>query len=306
MSTPALEHQDPPSRKAAVVLGMHRSGTSALAGLFSNLGFTPPCNQIRPNSENPKGFFEATPIARFNDRLLAKLNSRWDDWSFLDIASIPPGETETLIEEARSLLRTEFGDAERLVLKDPRICRLVPFWHQVLEAEGITPFYVHTHRNPGEVAGSLQKRNGFSLAYGLIIWMGHVLQAEQATRGRLRAFTCYDGLLRDWNHEVIRLVSILKQPLLEAVPGELSDVSSFLAPELRHFRNAGDGIQIGVPVPISYQTCLEIMNRWSSRGEDPEDFQTLNGLGEDFRRYGALMAELLAYGIQLGQQKAAG
>ena len=45
-------------RRAIIVLGMHRSGTSALAGVLGLLGARLPARQLPANFANPKGYFE--------------------------------------------------------------------------------------------------------------------------------------------------------------------------------------------------------------------------------------------------------
>ena len=67
-------------KKILIVLGMHRSGTSALAGLLSHLSIPMGDNLMTPvEGENDKGFFEDEEIVELNDQLLSKLGMSWDD-----------------------------------------------------------------------------------------------------------------------------------------------------------------------------------------------------------------------------------
>ena len=71
-------------RTAYVVLGMHRSGTSSVAGTLALLGAAAPRTLMGPAQDNPKGFWESQVVTAFNDRLLAAAGSAWDDWRALD------------------------------------------------------------------------------------------------------------------------------------------------------------------------------------------------------------------------------
>ena len=71
----------PKGRHAILVLGMHRSGTSALAGMLSLCGASLPATLMPPADYNPKGFFESLSIFRAHQQLLAELGSSWDDQS---------------------------------------------------------------------------------------------------------------------------------------------------------------------------------------------------------------------------------
>ena len=66
--------------RSIIVLGMHRSGTSALTGVLSYLGADPGPSLI-PGIEgiNPKGFWEHSEIVKVHNNLLTALGSSWDD-----------------------------------------------------------------------------------------------------------------------------------------------------------------------------------------------------------------------------------
>ena len=61
----------------------------------------------------------------------------------------------------------------------------------VLAEFGAAPLFVIPVRHPFEVAASLARRNGFSEAKALSLWLGHFLSVERDTRGFPRSFvTC--------------------------------------------------------------------------------------------------------------------
>ena len=146
-----------------LVLGMHRSGTSALARLLNLMGayFGPEGIGIGANEENPKGFWERRDVRELNDLLLHGAGCDWDRVAGFDADRVPPPVVAEF--EARAARLVLAMDAQRpWFLKEPRLCLLLPFWRKFLEA----PVAVHIVRHPLEVAASLRKRNGMPVDVG--------------------------------------------------------------------------------------------------------------------------------------------
>ena len=168
---------------------------------------------------------------------------------------------------ARHILREEFRDDPLIVLKDPRICQLVPFWLEVLGFAGFTPRLILTHRNPVDVAASLNRRNGFDLSLGLWIWLNHVLAAEIATRGMTRVFTSYDRVMRDWQHEAGRIEQGLGVTLPGLVDGAAAQVGDFLSPDLKHFGSDARTTLKNPALPGWIARVFSTLDRWAEGGE---------------------------------------
>src|SRR5438874_13462814 len=111
-------------QKVVVILGMHRSGTSALSGALAQMGVDFGKHLTSPSRHNPKGYFEHPEIFALHDELLHALGSRWDDY-----LSLPSGWAETQVAtKIRSsliaILKRDFSEVSLFGLKDPRLCRL--------------------------------------------------------------------------------------------------------------------------------------------------------------------------------------
>ena len=222
------------NRQAVLVLGMHRSGTSAVAGVISRLGAPLPTTQIAADDRNPKGYSESSAVADFNDRLLASGGSSWRDWQPFDPHWIRSPFAEPFAAEFPSLIANEFGDARLFVVEDPRICRILPFWLHQLERLEIVPEVVLTVRNPLEVAASLEKRDNFSARVSLLLWLRYLLEAEAGTRGLRRAWVHYDDLLRDWRGTIDRLSQTLGVGWSNQASAVDREIDDFLSRELHH------------------------------------------------------------------------
>ena len=217
---------------AFVVLGMHRSGTSSVAGLLALLGAAPPRTLMGPKPDNPKGFWESEVLMAFDDEILARAGSAWDDPEPLDPRVFVGEPGAELRRRAAEKLQEEFAGAQTIVIKDPRICRFYPFWRHVLETEGYQPFAVIPVRDPAEVAASLHGRNGMPTDKGLALWRRHVEDAEIATRGHPRHILLWRDLLEDWRSALASLETQLGHSLDLHDPARQDSIEAFLNPDL--------------------------------------------------------------------------
>ena len=62
-----------------LILGMHRSGTSALAGTLHCLGLRVPEPHIPTTCDNASGFFENKLVRDYNEHALEVAGSSWHD-----------------------------------------------------------------------------------------------------------------------------------------------------------------------------------------------------------------------------------
>src|SRR5262245_11007788 len=185
-------------KTALVVAGMHRSGTSAITRVLSLLGCDLPKTLMGGAASNEAGHWESQTLADFNDALLESAGSSWHDWLLFNPGWYRSPKAEEFKERAGALLAQEFGASRLFVLKDPRICRILPFWLDVFDAAGVKPAIIMPMRNPLEVATSLERRDGFDPGLGHLLWLRHVLEAEAASRGTARFYCDYDALMTRW------------------------------------------------------------------------------------------------------------
>ena len=186
-------------RRAVVVAGMHRSGTSVIARVISRLGLSLPKTPVGARPSNEFGHWgESERVRSLHDELLVAAGSSWDDVSPFPKRWLGSPSADDYRARMVATLREEYPASASFVIKDPRICRLVPFWLGVLDSLGVRPAFVLPLRNPLEVAASLERRDGFSSSKGLLLWLRHMLDAEHDTRGHPRVFVSYSEVLRDW------------------------------------------------------------------------------------------------------------
>ena len=176
------------------MLGMHRSGTSAMTRVLSIAGARMPASLMGPGEGNEAGHWESSALLAYHDRLLETLGSDWRDWRALEIGRLPLERRREIKAEIADLVACEFGDAPLFVVKDPRICRFAPLFIEALEDAGIGLRVVHMLRNPLEVADWLKRRDGLARYDAVLQWLRHALDSEAATRSRARAMVSYSTL----------------------------------------------------------------------------------------------------------------
>jgi GT2 family glycosyltransferase len=222
---------------ALIVLGMHRSGTSALTGMLHHLGVALGEHLMPATTDNPRGYWENNDIVKAHERLLGALGSAWDDLHSLP-AGFEHGDTaRAAAHELLAFANRDFAGAPLWGLKDPRLCRLMPLWAELLADEQVEPRYLLALRHPLDVAASLGARDGMGAARAGLLWLGHLLDAERATRGKLRLIVHYEDLIgeRGWRRiaDEIAHTFDLVWPQIGA-----ASLDTFLAPELRRRRGS--------------------------------------------------------------------
>ena len=190
-----------------VVLGMHRSGTSALTGLLSLCGawVGEGSELTSANIENPLGFFERRDLRGICDRLLEAGGAKWWKVSSFDIGNIPHATLKAERQNFSRLL-TALEKHPQWVIKEPRLCLLLPAVRDYLQ-EAV---YVLVIRDPVETARSMQLRNGFTLSGCLALWEAYNRQALSTTDGRRRVFVEHRHLMLNPVESMERVLAQLR------------------------------------------------------------------------------------------------
>jgi hypothetical protein len=181
------------------VLGMHRSGTSALTGALGALGFGTPARDDRMDwpESNPE-HWESSSLTVYDDDVLADLGGSWDA-----PPELPPGwETGASIRSTprpAAVAAGAFPEPGPIVWKDPRLCLLLPYWLRFLPHP---PACVLIWRSPLGVADSLRRRDGMEPAHGIALWERYNRSALGHLVG-LDTYLCrYESLVTDPAHEL--------------------------------------------------------------------------------------------------------
>lgn len=182
-------------QRGILVLGMHRSGTSAATRLINLLGVPTGIEEdlAVPTEDNPRGYWESRALTAYNDGLLAALGCDWSCPAPLVHGWEASPQFEAVRTEASGLLARVFP-TEQWVWKDPRNCLTFAFWERCL---GAGPAVVLVNRNPLEIATSLEARDGLGKVYSLALWERYLRQCLASISALPVLVTDYADVLSD-------------------------------------------------------------------------------------------------------------
>ena len=198
------------------------------------LGAGLPKSLMPSNPGNAKGYFESLAFMDFHSELLTSAGTDWLDWRSLNPAWYGSATAAEFRRRAGDLFKTEFGDTKRAVFKDPRACRFLPFWLEVLEEMEVRPHIVMPIRSPADVALSLRQQHGLPLGKGMALWLRHCLDAEAHSRTIERSIFTWKDFCLNWRAACRKIATDVHLSWPSPPDGELHEIDRFLMKELVH------------------------------------------------------------------------
>jgi glycosyltransferase involved in cell wall biosynthesis len=254
-------------KQALVVLGMHRSGTSALTRVLNLCGaFLPDNKRPAKLNNNDKGFWEPEEIIHLNERLLKSFGATSLDAQF-NLADKMYLHAD-FIDDAAMLLKSEYGGQPLILIKDPRMCLFARWWDEAIHKAGYEPCYVIPLRNPLEVAASLEARDSLPMEAGLALWLHYFNEADAATRESRRVFATYTDMMSDWRRCLSRISTALD--IKFDTDGNAREIDIFLEDRLRRQMFADESLFDLPPTPIhqaikeKYRWALQQASAWNA------------------------------------------
>jgi len=237
------------SRTLIIVLGAHRSGTSALTRLLSMVGATLPRRLMGAGPGNPTGHWEPVRLVEYHDQLMSELDSSWYDWSPLDLKKLSVARRERVANDIAEIVAEDFGNSTLAVVKDPRISRFPGAFIEAVKSAGWSPVVVLAYRNPLDVVASLIKRDvfwpeGYDRTDAALIWLSHMLESEKAARELPRAIVSYEAVVADPVKALAGVVGELKIRAPKTVKELAGDITGFIDPAHRNHLHRPDDVLI--------------------------------------------------------------
>ncbi|MGE2813670.1 sulfotransferase family protein [Mycobacterium heidelbergense] len=219
------------------VLGMNRSGTTALTRLLSLCGGTLPPGLVGAMADNPLGYFEPRKANYLNEAILCRHDSTMFDplLHLQEEAALDGKARAACVAKIAAYLNT-LPASPLVVIKDPRITLLSGMWFDAARLTGFDIMTVIAVRHPQEVIASVAAQISASPDLSSALWLKFNLLAERRTRGMPRVFVEYANVLDDWRREVKRISAALGIDLSTRDEGA---VDEFLNPGLRRQRHCG-------------------------------------------------------------------
>lgn len=280
-------------RICVVVLGIFRSGTSALANALHDIGIPMAKYFCGAHTENPKGYYEPRFIQYFSKEISFLLNQSLRNNNVI----LEPYELHTLrseliekideqtknylINKATNYLKYEYDNLQLFGIKDPNFCTQLPIWHEAFKNLDIEPRFIVTYRNPLEVAYSWHIRFSTPIIIGLIMWIAHMLGAEYNSRGFKRTLIPYDRLLED---PMLHVKQALKNIDVDIKIPENFNLSKAVDKSLKHFNFDLERLNVKIDeitgfgnasqVPVDFTYLPYMAEVWEACAYN-NDFKTL-------------------------------
>ena len=216
-------------QQMTVVLGMHRSGTSALTGLLGNLGISGPTDPLGATENNLLGYWESTSLVTSSDRFLTSQNSHWSTLFHWSLGWWKSAAALDWIDSYWHDLQNAYNTNEHFVLKDPRLCILFEGMIPCLVDSLLQLDFLLILRSPVEVVISLCKAEVISPYDALNLWIGSVLRAECISRPYSRNILTYYQLMNRPQSILDSFGLNWNQSFMEST---LDQAKSFLRPSL--------------------------------------------------------------------------
>lgn len=259
------------------VLGVNRSGTSALTRVLSLSGCTLPPRLVGADRSNPRGYWEPFGSHQINYTVLRRHNTAWFDPTLRlqEEGALGAGEKASCIDEIRRFLST-LAAAPMVVIKDLNITALSSLWFEGARLAGFDVAAVIAVRHPEEVAASLAALNRTSPELAGALWLKGNLLAEKGTRDVPRVFVEYANFLEDWRRELKRISVTLK---IDLGTRDEDAIEEFLSPDLHRQRVSGP-----VTEPFGTEWISEVYGALSAASCDESlDQSALDRVFEAYR-----------------------
>lgn len=207
---------------AIIILGGHRCGTSAVAGVCHALGVFMGYKLIGKNRDNKKGHFEDLEFVHLNKMVVG-------DWRR------PMADFEPHRRAYKKLIDRREKHYKHWGFKDPRLCFILP---HILPLFKTRPKIIHIKRSVGASARSMFKRGEHRNAKAPIkVKLSQAVKISRAYRDAAEiALKIYDGpvlrveydiLINKRKRQVELIADFVGLPMTAAAQG-------FIDPALRH------------------------------------------------------------------------
>jgi hypothetical protein len=172
-----------PKRRVLLPPGIHRSGNSLLSYLMHTLGAVLPDEVVGPAYGNPLRHWEPRNFVTINT-----IDRSWDDPRPIDPAWFRSRDACCFIERILVHIRDKNIFAPFILLKDPRVYRILTLYLTAFDVLDIEPLVILQLRPFHEVGCSLADRDVFKKELSEFLWLRSIIEAKHVSRSCLRVW----------------------------------------------------------------------------------------------------------------------
>ncbi len=226
-----------------LVVGMHRSGTSALSSVVEATGLDAGTDLMARDVGNPDGYYEQRAVVALDDEVLAHYGGSWDAPPLLAPGWAEENVARGFASRAREVVDATFSRS-RFVMKDPRVSLLLPLWRHVVLDRCAAVVIV---RDPAEVAWSLALRDAMSPLSAMALWSAYNRALLDGLEGLPVHVVRYADLVERPSAVVGEIIASLRD--WGEIDGDVDEVSAAarIKPDLRRNTHPGSEGPLATP-----------------------------------------------------------
>lgn len=172
--------------------------------------------------DNPGGYFEAREAVRINNRFLESMGQTWASPQPLPNGSFDGAQAERSRDQIRAFLDAHRPAPAGILIKDPRLCRLLPLWEEALAVRFDPLLVVRVVRRADDVFRSLARRAERSdtakaavtcPAQADLLWLHYNLELDEHIQSQQSFTVAYEDLIQGRGRKVRELLARLSRSL---------------------------------------------------------------------------------------------
>jgi len=213
-------------KQIVFLISMHRSGSSLVAKGLESCNVTLGSHLMEGRSDNPKGFFEDTRMAVFNEKILTIMDFQWSLIG-TEPTELHENELKDLREEAVSLIKQKVAETEiglSIGIKDPRFCRLAAFWFSICKDNSLPYKVIFLVRDNNEVSQSLNSRNNIPFKAGYALWLDYLYLITKQLEDTETLFIRLDSFCNDIDSHILSIGEFLGDKVNPDLLKEYSEI----------------------------------------------------------------------------------
>lgn len=281
-------------RQVIVVLGMHRSGTSAITRGLKVFGIHLGEKLLPSRPDNIKGFWEDLDINAINIELLDTIGHDWHSLTPIRSEELTPRLLNDIQGKAAEVLRHKLNGVNEFGIKDPRISRLLPFWKEIFKVLDVEVRYVIACRNPMSVAQSVAERDGFDIEKAYWLWFDYMVSILLNTNSDDRIVISYENLLENPSKQLQRLSHFLDKEYDPNCIESIQYCNDFLENRLQHSRYSLEELELNKEISNNILLLYKLLYGLSEDRKSPDEHDVIS-IVEKLSNYRNVNYALLKY-----------
>lgn len=236
------------------ILGMHRSGTSMMAGILEKVSVflgerDELCNDYNNSTDdNIFGYKENVQFQEINNQILSIFGSSWDKPKELEKDWLEQLPVILKIPTAMSFLNKLIKQASKknyhtVALKDPRASLIFPFWEKVIQNLALPFSVIWCVRNPIDVAKSVSLRKFHTRSFedGINLWKTYNQEIYKIYRNTDFLISFYEDWFGNSQDKAFsKLISFFECQGVNFTPCPITELP--IVPESKHYSSSFSAI----------------------------------------------------------------